>query len=330
MKNIELKEINHYYGKEKVLHDINISIKEGEFFTLLGPSGCGKTTILRIIGGFIKPSSGSIYVGDKNITNLEPENRNMGTVFQNYALFPNMTVEENVSYGLKIKKLSKKIIKEKCDNYLELAGMKDFRKKKIDELSGGQQQRVAVARSLATEPTMLLLDEPMSNLDIALRIKMREEIREIQQKIGITTLFITHDQQEALAISDRIAVMDKGKVLQIGVPMEVYKRPLNDFVANFVGTSNCIEKEDYVNFNIEKETKSYIYKRPEEMVLLQNTNQSGFIRVKVESKNFLGAILEYTVSNNGKKYQVTELNRLNNSNKLNVGDMAYLGVLQGD
>lgn len=254
----------------------------------------------------------------------------MGTVFQNYALFPNMTVEENVSYGLKIKKLSKKIIKEKCDNYLELAGMKDFRKKKIDELSGGQQQRVAVARSLATEPTMLLLDEPMSNLDIALRIKMREEIREIQQKIGITTLFITHDQQEALAISDRIAVMDKGKVLQIGVPMEVYKKPLNDFVANFVGTSNCIEKEDYVNFNIEKETKPYIYKRPEEMVLLQNTNQSGFIKVKVESKNFLGAILEYTVSNNGKKYQVTELNRLNNSNKLNVGDMAYLGVLQGN
>lgn len=330
MKNIELKEINHYYGKEKVLHDINISIKEGEFFTLLGPSGCGKTTILRIIGGFIKPSSGSIYVGDKNITNLEPENRNMGTVFQNYALFPNMTVEENVSYGLKIKKLSKKIIVEKCDTYLELAGMKDFKKKKIDELSGGQQQRVAVARALATEPTMLLLDEPMSNLDVALRVKMREEIREIQKKIGITTLFITHDQQEALAISDRIAIMEKGKVLQIGMPMEVYKSPLNDFVANFVGTSNCIEKEDYVNFSIEKETKPYIYKRPEEMVLLQNTNQSGFVKVKVESKNFLGPILEYTVSNNGKKYQVTELNRLNNSNKLNVGDMAYLGVLQGE
>ncbi|MCC0629165.1 MULTISPECIES: ABC transporter ATP-binding protein [unclassified Clostridioides] len=330
MKNIELKEINHYYGKEKVLHDVNISIKEGEFFTLLGPSGCGKTTILRIIGGFIKPSSGSIYVGDKNITNLEPENRNMGTVFQNYALFPNMTVEENISYGLKIKKLSKKIIMEKCDTYLELAGMKEFRRKKIDELSGGQQQRVAVARALATEPTMLLLDEPMSNLDVALRVKMREEIREIQQKIGITTLFITHDQQEALAISDRIAVMDKGKVLQIGMPMEVYKSPLNDFVANFVGTSNCIEKEDYVNFNIEKETRSYIYKRPEEMILLQNTDQSGFVKVKIESKNFLGPILEYTVSNNGKKYQVTELNRLNNSNKLNVGDRAYLGVLQGE
>ena len=329
-ENIELKEINHYYGKEQVVHDINISIKEGEFFTLLGPSGCGKTTILRIIGGFIKPLSGSIYVGDKDITNLEPEHRNMGTVFQNYALFPNMTVEENVAYGLKIKKLPKKVIAEKCDKYLELAGMKDYRKKRIDELSGGQQQRVAIARALAIEPTMLLLDEPMSNLDVALRVKMREEIREIQQKIGITTLFITHDQQEALAISDKIAVMDKGRVLQIGTPMEVYKNPTNDFVANFVGTSNCIEKKDYANFGLEKEEKPYIYKRPEEMVLLQNTNESGFIKVKIENKKFLGPIIEYTVCNNGKKYEVTELNRLNNSDKFKIGDMGYLGVLQGE
>ena len=254
----------------------------------------------------------------------------MGTVFQNYALFPNMTVEENVAYGLKIKKLPKKVIAEKCDKYLELSGMKDYRKKRIDELSGGQQQRVAIARALAIEPTMLLLDEPMSNLDVALRVKMREEIREIQQKIGITTLFITHDQQEALAISDKIAVMDKGRVLQIGTPMEVYKNPTNDFVANFVGTSNCIEKEDYANFGLEKEEKPYIYKRPEEMVLLQNTNESGFIKVKIENKKFLGPIIEYTVSNNGKKYEVTELNRLNNSDKFKIGDMGYLGVLQGE
>ena len=159
---------------------------------------------------------------------------------------------------------------------------------------------------------------------------MREEIREIQQKIGITTLFITHDQQEALAISDKIAVMDKGRVLQIGTPMEVYKNPTNDFVANFVGTSNCIEKEDYANFGLEKEEKPYIYKRPEEMVLLQNTNESGFIKVKIENKKFLGSIIEYTVSNNGKKYEVTELNRLNNSDKFKIGDMGYLGVLQGE
>jgi len=326
MKNIELKEINHYYGKEQVLHNVNISIKEGEFFTLLGPSGCGKTTILRIIGGFIKPSNGSIYVGEKDITNLEPEHRNMGTVFQNYALFPNMTVEENVAYGLKIKKLPKKEIAQKCDKYLELVGMKDYRKKRIDELSGGQQQRVAIARALATEPTMLLLDEPMSNLDIALRVKMREEIREIQQKIGITTLFITHDQQEALAISDKIAVMDKGRVLQVGTPMEVYKNPANDFVANFVGTSNIIEKEDYDKLGIIEENKDYIYKRPEEMILLKDTEESRFLKVKIEDKKFLGPIIEYTVSNNNKKYQVTELNRLNNSEKFKIGDSAYLGV----
>ena len=330
MKSIELRQINHYYGKDQALENINLTIEEGEFFTLLGPSGCGKTTILRILGGFITPSSGNIFVSDKDITNLGPEKRNMGTVFQNYALFPNMTVEENVAYGLKIKKLPKNIIKEKCDFYLELAGLKEYRKKRVDELSGGQQQRVAIARALAIEPTMLLLDEPMSNLDIALRVKMREEIREIQQKIGITTLFITHDQQEALAISDKIAVMDKGKVLQIGTPMEVYKNPSNDFVANFVGTSNYIEQCEYKNFGIEKIDKPYIYKRPEEMILLDKTDKKGFVEVKIESKKFLGPLLEYIVVYNDKKYNVAMLNRENNESKLQVGDTAYLGLAQGE
>jgi ABC-type Fe3+/spermidine/putrescine transport system ATPase subunit len=326
MKSIQLKDISHSYSDEKVLENINISIEEGEFFTLLGPSGCGKTTILRIIGGFIKPSFGKIYVGENDITNLEPENRNMGTVFQNYALFPNMTVEENVSYGLKIRKLPKNIIKEKCENYLELVGMKDLKNKKIDELSGGQQQRVAVARSLAIEPTMLLLDEPMSNLDVSLRVKMREEIREIQKKIGITTLFITHDQQEALAISDKIAVMDKGKILQIGTPAEIYNNPVNDFVANFVGTSNLIEKEEYKLFNINEE-KSYLYVRPEEMILSRE-NKNGFVKVKIESRKFLGPILEYVVSLNDKKYHISELNR--KVNIFEIGEEVYLGILKGD
>ena len=330
MKNIELRQINHYYGKEQALENINLTIAEGEFFTLLGPSGCGKTTILRILGGFISPSSGSIVVSDKDITNLGPEKRNMGTVFQNYALFPNMTVEENVAYGLKIKKLPKNTIKEKCDFYLELAGLTDYRKKRVDELSGGQQQRVAIARALAIEPTMLLLDEPMSNLDVALRIKMREEIREIQQKIGITTLFITHDQQEALAISDKIAVMDKGRVLQVGTPMEVYKNPANDFVANFVGTSNYIEESQYNNFNIKNTEKPYIYKRPEEMILVESTDESGFVKVTIESKRFLGPLLEYTVLHNEKRYNVAMLNRNNNESKLQVGDVAYLGLVQGE
>ena len=330
MKSIELRQINHYYGKDQALENINLTIEEGEFFTLLGPSGCGKTTILRILGGFITPSSGNIFVGDKDITNLGPEKRNMGTVFQNYALFPNMTVEENVAYGLKIKKLPKNTIKEKCDFYLELAGLTDYRKKRVDELSGGQQQRVAIARALAIEPTMLLLDEPMSNLDVALRIKMREEIREIQQKIGITTLFITHDQQEALAISDKIAVMDKGRVLQVGTPMEVYKNPANDFVANFVGTSNYIEESQYNNFNIKNTEKPYIYKRPEEMILLESTDENGFVKVTIESKRFLGPLLEYTVSHYDKKYNVAMLNRNNNESKLQVGDVAYLGLVQGE
>ena len=330
MKNIELRQINHYYGKDQALENINLTIEEGEFFTLLGPSGCGKTTILRILGGFISPSSGSIVVSDKDITNLGPEKRNMGTVFQNYALFPNMTVEENVAYGLKIKKLPKNTIKEKCDFYLELAGLTDYRKKRVDELSGGQQQRVAIARALAIEPTMLLLDEPMSNLDVALRIKMREEIREIQQKIGITTLFITHDQQEALAISDKIAVMDKGRALQVGTPMEVYKNPANDFVANFVGTSNYIEESQYNNFNIKNTEKPYIYKRPEEMILVESTDENGFVKVTIESKRFLGPLLEYTVSHYDKKYNVAMLNRNNNESKLQVGDVAYLGLVQGE
>ena len=330
MKNIELRQINHYYGKDQALENINLTIEEGEFFTLLGPSGCGKTTILRILGGFISPSSGNIFVSDKDITNLGPEKRNMGTVFQNYALFPNMTVEENVAYGLKIKKLPKNTIKEKCDFYLELAGLTDYRKKRVDELSGGQQQRVAIARALAIEPTMLLLDEPMSNLDVALRIKMREEIREIQQKIGITTLFITHDQQEALAISDKIAVMDKGRVLQVGTPMEVYKNPANDFVANFVGTSNYIEESQYNNFNIKNTEKPYIYKRPEEMILVESTDESGFVKVTIESKRFLGPLLEYTVLHNEKRYNVAMLNRNNQESKLQVGDIAYLGLVQGE
>ena len=328
MENIELKEINHYYGKEKVLYDINISIEKGEFFTLLGPSGCGKTTILRILGGFINPSSGAIYVGDKDITKLPPEKRNMGTVFQNYALFPNMTVEENIAYGLKVKKLPKNIIKDKCETYLSLAGLTNFRNKRIDELSGGQQQRVAIARALAIEPTMLLLDEPMSNLDVALRVKMREEIREIQQKIGITTLFITHDQQEALAISDKIAVMNNGKVLQVGTPMEIYNNPADDFIANFVGTSNLIEKSDYTKFGIKNTEKENLYVRPEQMILVENADKDNFVKVKIEDKKFLGSNIEYVVSYKDKKYNVVELNRINN--KLSVGNIAYLGIAQGE
>ena len=191
MNNITIKQISHSYDTEKVLNNINITIEQGEFFTLLGPSGCGKTTLLRILAGFIEPTEGSIFIGEKDITKISPEKRNMGVVFQNYALFPNLTVRENIAYGLRVRKLPKQTIKEKCDYYMELAGLTEYENRRIHELSGGQQQRVAIARALVLEPQMLLLDEPMSNLDVALRVKMREEIRAIQKKIGITTLFIT-------------------------------------------------------------------------------------------------------------------------------------------
>ena len=206
---VALENLSHSFGDNKVLDNINLTVDKGELFTLLGPSGCGKTTILRIISGFIAPSEGRIFIGERDITALPPEKRNIGMVFQNYALFPHMTVVENVRYGLLVKKLEKKVIDEKVDKYLALVGMEKYRQRKISELSGGQQQRVAVARALAVEPELLLLDEPMSNLDAALRDRMRDEIRELQQKLGITTIFITHDQREALSISDRIAVMNE-------------------------------------------------------------------------------------------------------------------------
>ncbi len=240
MSNIVLKNISHAYAKEKVLDQVNFSIEEGELLTLLGPSGCGKTTILRIIAGFIIPDEGTVANGEKDITAWTPESRNMGIVFQNYALFPNMSVRDNIAYGLKIRKKDKTSIRDKCEQYMELTGLLEYQNRKVNELSGGQQQRVAIARALAIEPQMLLLDEPMSNLDVSLRTKMREEIRAIQKKTGITTLFITHDQQEALSISDRVAVMQKGRILKMGTPKEIYDDPGQDFVADFVGTSNHI------------------------------------------------------------------------------------------
>ena len=250
MSDIILKNISHSFDTTRVLDSVDITIKKGDFFTLLGPSGCGKTTLLRILAGFIRPTEGQVLIGDTDITEWAPEKRNMGIVFQNYALFPNMTVRENISYGLKIRRQSKAQIKEKCDYYMDLAGLKELEGRRINELSGGQQQRVAIARALVIEPQMLLLDEPMSNLDVALRVKMREEIRAIQKKTGITTLFITHDQQEALSISDQIAVMRDGKVLQMGAPEDIYNHPNQEFVANFVGTSNKIPQNLYKAFGI--------------------------------------------------------------------------------
>ena len=322
MNDIKLTNLSHSYDKTNVLKDINLTIHEGEFFTLLGPSGCGKTTILRILAGFIEPTEGAIWIGEKDITRIAPEKRNMGVVFQNYALFPNLTVRENIAYGLKVRKVSKAIIKEKCDFYMELASLTEYADRRIHELSGGQQQRVAIARALVIEPQMLLLDEPMSNLDVALRVKMREEIRAIQQKIGITTLFITHDQQEALAISDKIAVMKDGEVLQVGTPTDIYNHPNQEFVANFVGVSNKIGNH---------------FVRPENLSL--NRENNGGIPVKVKNIRFGGMYYEYTVEvveesirqkSGIEEYRVFEINLGNGTQEWKAGERGYLSIIHED
>ncbi len=310
MNDITIKNISHSYDKEKVLDRVDITIRQGEFFTLLGPSGCGKTTLLRILAGFIKPTEGNIWIGETDITQISPEKRNMGVVFQNYALFPNLSVRENIAYGLKVRKVSKHLIKEKCDFYMELAGLTEYENRRIHELSGGQQQRVAIARALVIEPQMLLLDEPMSNLDVALRVKMREEIRAIQQKIGITTLFITHDQQEALAISDKIAVMKEGKVLQVGSPREIYNYPNQEFVANFVGVSNRIGD---------------VFVRPENLKLSRQDKDG--IPVKVTNIRFGGMYYEYTVQSQKDEFRVVEMNHGSVSEEWKVNDTGYITII---
>ena len=249
----------------------------------------------------------------------------MGIVFQNYALFPNMTVRDNIAYGLKVRKKSKDFIREKCDYYMELAGLKELENRRINELSGGQQQRVAIARALVIEPQMLLLDEPMSNLDVALRVKMREEIRAIQQKIGITTLFITHDQQEALSISDKVAVMKDGKVLQVGEPEEIYNHPNQEFVANFVGTSNRIDKKDYALLGIENEEASCVFIRPEQMRL--SHEEKGGLPVRVLNVRFGGLYYEYTLESEGKEYRVVEINLGDGAGKWRVNDTGYITMI---
>ncbi|MEG2018344.1 MAG: ABC transporter ATP-binding protein [Clostridium sp.] len=308
MGQVILKNISHSFGNTEVLHNINLKIEDGELFTLLGPSGCGKTTILRILAGFLKPSKGSVILDEKDISKLSPEKRNIGTVFQNYALFPNMNVEENILYGLKVKKMNKIEMEERSKYYLDLVGMYEYRSRRIQDLSGGQQQRVALARSLAIEPKVLLLDEPMSNLDAVLREKMREEIRTLQQKLKITTLFITHDQKEALSISDNIAVLDKGNCIQLGSAKEIYNNPTNEFVANFIGDSNVLSRQECRGFGIEIE-KDFMYLRPEIIILEENKGQLNSIMGMVQGVTFNGSTIEYKILVGDHILKVVELNR---------------------
>lgn len=236
-----LKNLTKDFEGHVVLKGINLDIYENEFVTLLGPSGCGKTTILRIIGGFLSQSKGEVYFGDREISSLPPYKREINTVFQKYALFPHMNVYDNIAFGLKIKKEPKDIIQQKVMRMLKLVGLEGFDKRSINEMSGGQQQRVAIARALVNEPKVLLLDEPLGALDLKLRQEMQKELKKIQKEVGITFIFVTHDQEEALTMSDKIVVMRDGEIQQIGAPEEIYNEPKNRFVANFIGVSNIID-----------------------------------------------------------------------------------------
>jgi iron(III) transport system ATP-binding protein len=240
MPNLTLDHVVKSYGKLRAVDDLSLEVRDGELLTLLGPSGCGKTTTLRAVSGFVALNSGRIFIGQRNITDIPPERRGIGLVFQNYALWPHMTVFQNLAFGLQLKKLPKQTIRKKIEKSLAMVKLAGYEDRYPRQLSGGQQQRVALARALVLEPDILLLDEPLSNLDALLREQMRFEIAQIHKQAGITSIYVTHDQTEAMVISDRIAVMNQGKVVQIGRPAEIYSAPASKFVAGFMGTTTFI------------------------------------------------------------------------------------------
>ena len=238
---VEVSRIELSYGATRVLRDVSLTVEPGEFFALLGPSGSGKSTLLRLIAGFSQHQSGRLLIGGRDVTGVPPWKRNVGMVFQNYALWPHMSVARNVAFGLEERRLPRDEVRRRADAALELVGLAGYGERRPNQLSGGQQQRVALARTLAIEPQVLLLDEPLSNLDAKLRVSMRRELRRLHDRLGITTIFVTHDQEEALTMCDRIAVLDEGALQQVGTPIELFDRPANRFVAQFVGSVNLFE-----------------------------------------------------------------------------------------
>ena len=325
--NIRIQNAVKKYGDNVVIPDLSLDIKEGEFFTLLGPSGCGKTTLLRMIAGFNSIEGGDFYFGDRRINDLDPSKRNIGMVFQNYAIFPNMTVEKNVEFGLKNRNVSKEERVGEVKKFLKLMQIEDFAERMPEKLSGGQQQRVALARALVIKPDVLLMDEPLSNLDAKLRIEMRTAIKQLQNSIGITTVYVTHDQEEAMAVSDRIAVFNHGVIQQIGTPKALYQRPANLFVANFIGHSNELEgsltKENgqmvisvcddysFVLNNVKEEhcqegvLPVKLAVRPEEWIIQEET-EAGMEGTIIDSI-FLGLNTHYLIQlSNGKEVEAVK------------------------
>lgn len=322
MSSVCLSNISKKFGDFVAVKDINLTINDGEFFSLLGPSGCGKTTLLRLIAGFYVPTTGSIFFDDRDVSYLPVNKRSTAMVFQNYALFPHMTVFENVAFGLKARKVPKSEIKDRVGRSLELVNLSGMENRKVTQLSGGQQQRVALARAIVIEPEILLLDEPLSNLDAKLRRETREQIQKLQSELKITTIYVTHDQEEALTLSDRIALLNEGICQQVGTPYQMYNQPSNAFVAQFIGRSNLLDGTivdvqnekitikitDKANLvtTIETEKKYSVGQKvilaikPESIKLSKNKNSEiNTIKGKIKAKRFNGYMIEYDVDIEG-------------------------------
>ena len=310
---IKLNDIVVKFGDFTALHDINVHVKEGEFFTFLGPSGCGKTTTLRTITGFIEPVAGSVFVKGRDITHVPIEDRNIGIVFQSYALFPTMTVYDNIAFGLKVKKVKKAEIDKRVREIAKKVDLSDEQlQKAVSQLSGGQQQRVAIARALVTNPAIICMDEPLSNLDAKLRVQLRNELKKMQKDFGITTIYVTHDQEEALTLSDRIAVFNKGYIEQIGTPNEVYNFSQTEFVCNFIGDINrlgdgVLKELKAAGADVDLNKHNYIRL---ERLHVNQTPAEGEVSLKgvVEMREYYGLYIKYYITLDGQTIKVIEKN----------------------
>ena len=325
---IELKDIIVRFGDFEALHNINVEVKEGEFFTFLGPSGCGKTTTLRTITGFIEPVSGTVNVNGEDITHVPIEKRNIGIVFQSYALFPTMTVYDNIAFGLKIKKLKKTEIDEKVRAIARKVDLSDEQlKKAVSQLSGGQQQRVAIARALVTGPAIICMDEPLSNLDAKLRVGLRNELKKMQRDFGITTIYVTHDQEEALTLSDRIAVFNKGYIEQIGTPNEVYNHSATEFVCNFIGDINPLTGEVARAMGLPEDQHHFVRL---ERLRVNRESEDGETRFAavVESREYYGLYIKYYLNVGGVTLKVIEKN--DGINIYESGENVTVGIHRRD
>jgi iron(III) transport system ATP-binding protein len=320
-RGVTIDHVSFGYGKTAVLDDVSLDVEKGEFFAFLGPSGSGKTTLLRLIAGFGTPSAGRVLIGERDVTALPAWSRNVGMVFQSYALWPHMTVAKNVAFGLERRKLSRGEISKKVRTALDMVGLSALADRRPAQLSGGQQQRVALARTIVIEPEVLLLDEPLSNLDAKLRVEMRSELKALQRKLGITAIYVTHDQEEANAIADRIAVLDRGRIQQIGTPTDLYDHPANRFVATFLGTANLIDgRIDGGRFVADKFTLEGINAadggvcisiRPQDIALGPAASGAGAI---VAEREFLGSVVRYRLRMSGQHMVVDVPHRRDGAN----------------